>query len=216
MWCGGTGDVWCAVLLPEHFHVGTDNSPSVKGARQQPFAGKLAPIDVPAKANTGGTLPAFGVLRGLQYELDYVFGCRDPGSGELKAVSEQRELDAAWRKKDPGRTDYPWFRGVVGDNCGVASRGTGSGLAVVLTARGWAKLLRPEQGGLGAAAVLGLPATEPRLLYLHETSVLDDLKRQETQAKQRVAAHAMSTELKVRGALARAGSATVSRDSLLC
>ena len=161
---------------------------------------------MPAKANTGGTLPSFGVLRGLQYELDYVFGCRNPGNGELKAVSDQRDLDAEWRKRDPGRTDYP-SAGVVGKGCGVNSRGTGPGLAVVLTTRGWAKLLRPEQGGLGAAELPGLPAAQPRLLYLYETSVLDGLKRQETAAKQRVlATQEMATELKV-----RAGSAAVSR-----
>jgi hypothetical protein len=63
VWCG---DVWCAVLLPEHFHAGNQVSPSGNGARPSPYGGKLAPIAVPAKKNTGGTLPAFGVLRGAR------------------------------------------------------------------------------------------------------------------------------------------------------
>ena len=41
VWCGGTGGVWCAVLVPEHFHVGTDVSPSAKGSRQHAFAQTL-------------------------------------------------------------------------------------------------------------------------------------------------------------------------------
>ena len=187
VWCG---DVWCAVLLPEHFQGGNQVSPSGKGARPSPYGGKLAPIAVPAKEHTGGTLPAFGVLRGLVFGSDYVFGCRDPGSGTLKALPAQGKVDDAWRAKDPARGAYPG-KGVAGKDCGVRTDGSGPGLAVVLTARGWAKLLRPEHGGLGAAELFDLPSASPKLLFMHEPSVFDSLRRQEAAAKQRASTPAL-------------------------
>ena len=79
----------------------------------------------------------------MVFGSDYVFGCRDPGSGTLKALPAQGKVDDAWRAKDPARGTYPG-KGVAGKDCGVRTDGSGPGLAVVLTARGWAKLLRPE------------------------------------------------------------------------
>ena len=169
VYCG----TWCAILQKEHCRSGTDRSASLDGARAAPYFGKPAPIDMAAKENMGGRLPEWGVVRALEYGADYVFACRK-AEGGVAPVKEQATFNERWWKADSGRSGWPGKK-LVGSGCSVTAR-EGPGLAVVLLASGWAKLLRGEHGGLDAPNTLKLADSQPQQVWVHPQTDLDALR----------------------------------------